>query len=79
MGERDGIYWWPPGRPLNYSMPQGVPVKPQGSINVIVRLEWPEYDEWVPGRAIRWRDECVMVLCYPPGAPSSTDALTCES
>jgi hypothetical protein len=76
MVERDGQYWWPPGNPLNYVRPKGVPVKPQGSIPVIVRLEWPENDEWVPGRAIRWSSGCVMVLCHPPGAPSQTDELT---
>ncbi len=50
-------------------------MRPQGSIAVIVRLAWPAGDELVPGRAIRWTEDHVMVMIKPIGAPSSTDEL----
>lgn len=72
---RDGGEWWPADRPLNHSMPKSVPVRPQGNIPVIVRLAWPAGDELIPGRAIRWTDDHVMVMVKPVGAPSGTDEL----
>jgi hypothetical protein len=75
--ERDGGGWWPADKPLNYATSPCVPVRPQGSIPVIVRLvAWPTGDELVASRAIRWAEVHVMVMLRPIGAPSGTDELT---
>lgn len=72
---RDGGEWWPADKPVNQSMPKSVPVRPQGNVPVIVRLAWPAGDELIPGRAIRWTGDHVMVMVRPVGAPSGTDEL----
>ncbi len=48
----------------NRSMPERVPVRPQGSILVIVRVVWSDgVEEWRAARAIRWTATHVMVAC----------------
>ena len=49
------------GRPLNCEHPARFPLKPQGDRPVIVRTLWRDREEFVPGRAIRWTTEHVMV------------------
>jgi len=53
----------PPGRFVaNREIPERVPVKPQGSILVIVRVVWSDaLEEWRAARAIRWTATHVMV------------------
>lgn len=75
MRDRDGGDWWPADQPLNHSRPPRVPVRPQGSVPVIVRLAWPAGDELIPGRAVRWAEDHVMVMVRPVGAPARTDEL----
>jgi len=36
-------------RPLNEEIPASVPQRPMGEIPVIVRLVWPDGEEWRPG------------------------------
>ena len=53
-----------PGRRAlaNGEQPPHVPVKPMGSIPVIVHLAWADgTEEWRPARAIRWTPSHVMV------------------
>ena len=46
----------------NGDRPASVPVKPMGSIAVIVHLVWSDgTEEWRPARAIRWTTTHVMV------------------
>ncbi len=46
----------------NGERPASVPVKPMGSIPVIVHLVWSDGgEEWRPARAIRWTATHVMV------------------
>lgn len=46
----------------NGEQPPHVPVKPMGSIPVIVHLVWSDgTEEWRPARAIRWTPSHVMV------------------
>jgi hypothetical protein len=46
----------------NREQPAGVPVKPMGSIDVIVHVVWSDGgEEWRPARAIRWTSTHVMV------------------
>jgi len=47
---------------VNREIPERVPVKPQGSILVIVRVVWSDgVEEWRAARAIRWTATHVMV------------------
>ena len=47
---------------MNREMPEHVPVRPQGSILVIVRVVWSDaLEEWRAARAIRWTATHVMV------------------
>ena len=47
---------------VNREIPEHVPVKPQGSILVIVRVVWSDgVEEWRAARAIRWTATHVMV------------------
>lgn len=53
-----------PGRRevANREQPASVPVKPMGSIEVIVHVVWSDgCEEWRPARAIRWTSSHVMV------------------
>jgi hypothetical protein len=62
----------------NSEIPDHVPVKPQGSIPVIVRLVWSSsgLEEWRPARAIRWTPTHVMVMWQPePGNARTEDFL----
>ena len=46
----------------NGDRPAHIPVKPMGSIPVIVHLVWSDgAEEWRPARAIRWTPTHVMV------------------
>ena len=46
----------------NREQPARVPVKPMGSIEVIVHVVWSDgCEEWRPARAIRWTPTHVMV------------------
>jgi hypothetical protein len=46
----------------NADRPERVPVKPMGSIEVIVHVVWSDgTEEWRPARAIRWTSTHVMV------------------
>lgn len=48
---------------ISAEIPAHVPVKPQGSILVIVRVVWNDgVEEWRPARAIRWTTTHVMVI-----------------
>lgn len=67
--------YWPAPGPLNERRPDKVPVRPQGSIPVIVRLLWHTHEELVPARAIRWTRDAVMVMICAPGAPSNAHEL----
>ena len=54
------------------------PVKPQGSIPIIVRIVWNDggLEEWRPARAIRWTPTHVMVVWQPePGNARTEDSL----
>ncbi len=59
----------------NGDKPASVPVKPMGSIPVIVHVVWSDgTEEWRPARAIRWTTTHVMVgwVDEPPrGAPQN--------
>ncbi|MGW6130639.1 hypothetical protein ACWFNE_11510 [Cellulomonas sp. NPDC055163] len=47
---------------VNADRPGRVPVKPMGSIEVIVHVVWSDgTEEWRPARAIRWTSTHVMV------------------
>ena len=48
-------------RPLNEEMPASVPQRPMGEIPVIVRLVWPDGEEWRPAFANRWTATHVLV------------------
>lgn len=55
----------------NGERPAHIPVKPMGSIAVIVHVVWSDGgEEWRPARAIRWTPTHVMVgwLEEPPDA-----------
>lgn len=74
----DGTQYWPATKPLNaVPPPRGVPVRPQGSYAVIVRLLWSTWEELVPGVANRWVGGCVLVTVKPPNAPSNVTELLC--
>lgn len=46
----------------NAQTPERVPVKPMGSVEVIVHVVWSDgAEEWRPARAIRWTPTHVMV------------------
>lgn len=75
--------WRPPGfesgwsstAPVNAVTPERVPLRPQGSIPVIVRLLWTTHEELVPARAVRWTPEHVMVSIAPIGGPDGAREL----
>ncbi|NLE71756.1 MAG: hypothetical protein GX609_06620 [Actinomycetales bacterium] len=47
---------------VNAERPATVPVKPMGSVPVIVHVVWSDgAEEWRPARAIRWTSTHVMV------------------
>jgi len=74
----DGTKFWPAIKPLNAApVPRSVPLRPQGSYAVIVRLLWETWEEMVPGTAIRWTDGRVLVTVKPPNAPSNVTELLC--
>lgn len=74
----DGTKFWPAIKPLNAApVPRSVPVRPQGSYAVIVRLLWDRWEELVPGTAIRWAEGRVLVTVKPPDAPSNVTELLC--
>jgi hypothetical protein len=46
----------------NGERPADIPVKPMGSVEVIVHVVWSDgTEEWRPARAIRWTRSHVMV------------------
>lgn len=46
----------------NQEQPPCVPVRPMGSVDVIVHVVWSDGgEEWRPARAIRWTETHVMV------------------
>ncbi len=59
-----------PRRLANHEMPpQGVPVRPQGSIPVVARFVWSDgAEDWRPARAIRWTASHVMIVWLLDGA-----------
>ncbi len=66
---------WPAAQPINYSMPDHVPVRPQGDRPVIAHLVWTTHEELIPGRAIRWTPTHVMVMIKPVTGPTNQHEL----
>lgn len=51
----------PSRKVVNREQPARVPVKPMGSVDVIVRVQWSDgVEEWRPARAVRWTPTHVM-------------------
>ncbi|SKC77667.1 hypothetical protein [Krasilnikoviella flava] len=66
---------WRIRRPLNAERPPHVPLKPQGSIPVIVRLLWPTHEELMPAEAVRWTKGHVQVAVIEVGAAQGATEL----